>query len=61
MLCMRDYYSKFPIVKKAVGSLEDDLIRATKLMCTKFGLSTKVVPDSGTNFVSDCFNNIASS
>ena len=55
LLCIVDYYSKFPIVKKADGLSADDLTRGAKIVFTEFGLPKKIVSDAGKNFISDCF------
>ena len=45
LLCIVDYYSKFPIMKKADGLSADDLFREMKIVFTQFGLPKKVVSD----------------
>ena len=37
-LCIVDYYSKFPVVRKVEILSAKDLIRATKVVFTKFDL-----------------------
>ena len=39
----------------ADGFSADDLVRATKIVFTEFGLPKKTVSDAGMHFVSDCF------
>ena len=39
--CIINYYSKFPLIKKANGLSEDDLIRTGKLMFESFGYHRK--------------------
>ena len=56
LLCTVDYYSRFPIVKKACGlSADDDMIRAPKIMFAEFEHPKKIVSDAGTNFISNHF------
>ena len=55
LLCIVDYYSKFPIVEKADGFSADDLIRAAEIVLAEFGLPKKIVSDAGMNFISDHF------
>ena len=43
LLCIVDYYSKFPFSKRANGLTTDDLIRGTKLMFVEFGLPPKSI------------------
>ena len=37
LLCIVDYYSKFPVMKRADGLSGDELIRATKTVFAEFG------------------------
>ena len=53
LLCIVDYYSKFPVVKKTGGFSAGELIRAAKIVFAGFGLPRKIVSDAGTNFISD--------
>ena len=41
LLCIVDCYKKFPVVKKIVGLLADDLIRVAKIVFAEFGLQRK--------------------
>ena len=41
ILCIVDYYRKLPIVKEVDGLSAEDLIRAAKIVFTKFGLPKK--------------------
>ena len=41
LLCIVDYYSKFPVVKKTDGLLVDNLVRMAKNVFTEFGLQRK--------------------
>ena len=61
LICIVDYYSKFPIVKKADGLSADDLIRGAKIVFAEFGLPKKIVSDAGTNFYQINLNNFAGS
>ena len=50
LLCIVDYYSMFPIVKK-VGSLAaDDLVQVAKMIFVEYGLPKKMISDAGMNF-----------
>ena len=53
LLCIVDYHSKFPIVKKGDGLSEGNLIRVAKIVFVEFGLPKKMVSYAGTNFISD--------
>ena len=50
LLCIVDYYSKFPIVKKADSITADDLVKADKIVFTKFKLPKNIISDEGMNF-----------
>ena len=54
LLCIVDYYNKFPVMKRAGGLLADNLIKAAKIMFAVFGLP-KIILDEGTNFISEQF------
>ena len=51
LLCIVDYYSKFPVMKKENALSVDNLIREAKIVFTEFGLSKRIVPDTGTNLL----------
>ena len=55
LLCIVEYYSNFPVMKRADRLSADDLIIATNVVFTEFGLPKKLVLDAGTIFVSDLF------
>ena len=42
LLCIVDYYSKFPVIKKRVDLLADNLIRSLKIVCKDFRLPKKI-------------------
>ena len=50
-----DCYSKFLVVKKMDSTLDEDLIKATKVVFAEFGLPKKLLLDAGTNSVSERF------
>ena len=54
-LCIVDYHSKFPVVKRLEGLSAESLITTTKVIFTKYGISQKLMSDAGTNFVSEKF------
>ena len=47
LLCIVDYYSKFPVVKKVASLSVDYLVHTTKLTCSEFGLPRKIISDVG--------------
>ena len=50
-LCIVDYHSKFPIVKKAEDMSADSSILASKTIFSEFGLPKKIMSDMGDNFI----------
>ena len=52
-LCVVDYNSKFPIIRKLQGLLVEHLINAVSSIFTQFGIPQKLMSDAGTNFVSE--------
>ena len=54
-LCIIDYHSKFPVIKRLEGLAVESLITTTKVIFTEYGIPQKLISDTGTNFVSDKF------
>ena len=54
-LCIVDYNSKFPIVKRLEGLSVKSLTSAVKIIFADYGIPHKIMSDAGTNFVSDRF------
>ena len=54
-LCVIDYNSKFPIIKRLEGLSAENLINTIKIIFAKYGIHQKIMSDAGTNFVSDRF------
>ena len=54
-LCIVDYHSKFPIVKKAEDMLANSLILACIVIFSEYGLPKKTLSAVGVNFISDKF------
>ena len=54
-LCIVDYNSKFPVIKRLEGLSADNLIKMVKTIFPKYGIPRKLMSDMGTNFVSDKF------
>ena len=57
-LCIFDFDSKFPIVKKIAGLSADDLVQITKIICAEYGMSKKIILDAETCFTSETFKEI---
>ena len=60
-LCIVDYNSKFPIIKRLEGLSADNLINVVKTVFTKYSIPHKLMSDMGTNFVSDKFHQFCKS
>ena len=54
-VCIVDYHSKFPIVKRAEEMSAERLITACKAMFSEYGLPKKTMSDADGNFISDKF------
>ena len=52
-LCIVDFHSKFPIIKKTTDLSADSLILTCKIIFAEYGVPKKIMSDSGGNFVSD--------
>ena len=56
-LCIVDYNSKFPIIKRLEGLSAENLTNAVKIIFAEYGILHKLMSDAGTNFISDRFWN----
>ena len=54
-LCIIDYHSEFPVIKKMKGLSTESLITTTKVTFAEYGIPYKIMSDSGTNF---CFTQV---
>ena len=54
-LCIVDYHSKFPVVKRLEGLSAESSITTTKVIFAEYGILQKLMSDAGTNFVSEKF------
>ena len=54
-LCIVDYNSKFPIVKRLEGLSAENLTNVVKIIFVEYGIPHKLMSDTGTNFISDRF------
>ena len=60
-LCVVDYNSKFPIIRRLWGLLAEHLINAVTEIFAKYGILQKIMSDAGTNFVSERFRQFCKS
>ena len=54
-LCIVDYNSKFPVIKRLDGLSAENLINTVKIIFAKYGIPQKIMSDAGTNFIADMF------
>ena len=54
-LCMVDYHSKFPVIKKAEDLPADSLIMTCKSFFSEYRSPKKIMSHAGDNFISDKF------
>ena len=52
-LCIVDYNSKFPVIRKLQGLLAEHLINVVTAIFAKYGIPQKIMSDAGSNFVSE--------
>ena len=60
-LCIIDYHSEFPAVKRMEGLSTENLITTAKVIFAEYGIPQKFMSDAGTNFISDRFRKFCSS
>ena len=60
-MCIVDYNSKFPVIKRLEGLSADNLINVVKTIFAEYGIPRKLMLDVGTNFVSDNFHQFCKS
>ena len=53
LLCIVDYYSKFPIRKNISSVAVDDLVHMAKRIFAEYGLPKKASPDGSKNVTPD--------
>ena len=54
-LCIVDYHSKFPVIKRMEWLSTESLITTVKVIFAEYGIPCKLMSDTGTNFISDKF------
>ena len=60
-ICIVDYHSKFPIIKKTEDLSVDSLTLTCKIIFAEYGVTKKIMSDSGGNFISDKFKTFCKS
>ena len=59
-LCIVDYHSKFPVIKRMEGLSTKSLITTTEVIFAEYGIPCKLMSHTATNFVSDKFRKFCS-
>ena len=59
-LCIVDYHSKFPVLKRMEGLSTESPITTTKVIFAEYGIPHKIMSDPGTNFVPHKFRKFCS-
>ena len=59
-LCVIDYHSKFPVIKRMEGLSTESLITTTKVIFAEYSIPHKLMSDAGNNFVSEKFRTFCS-
>ena len=54
-MCIVDYNSKFPLIKRLEGLSADNLINVVKTIFAEYGIPHKLMSHMGTNFISNKF------
>ena len=54
-LCILNYHSTFPVIKKTEDLLADSLILACKIIFSEYGPPRKIMSDAGSTFMSEKF------
>ena len=52
-LCIVDYHSKFPVIKRMEGLSAENLMATVKFIFAKYGILHRLMSDAGSNFVSE--------
>ena len=60
-LCIVDYHSKFPVIKRMDGLSAESLITTVKVIFAEYGIPHRLMSDAGTNFVSEKFKSFCRS
>ena len=60
-ICIIDYHSKFPVVKRLEGLSTEKLMTTAKVIFAEYDIPCKLMSDTGTNFISDRFRKFCSS
>ena len=58
-LCIIDYHSKFPVIKRMEGLSAESLITTVKVIYAEYGIPHRLMSDTGSNFVSEKFRSFA--
>ena len=60
-ICIIDYHSKFPVVKRMGCLSAESLIAAVKIIFVEHGIPHRIMSDAGSNFISEKFKQFCNS
>ena len=60
-LCIFDYHSKFPVIKRMEGLSAASLIAVVKIIFAEYGILHRLMSEAGCNFISEKFINFCNS
>ena len=60
-LCLIDYHSKFPVIKRVEGLSTENITTTIKVIFVEYGIPHRLMSDTGSNFVSEKFRSFCSS
>ena len=59
-LCIVDYHSTFPLIKRMEELSAENLITTVKIIFAEYGIPCRLMSDAGSNLVSEKFSSICS-
>ena len=60
-ICLVDYHSKFPVIKRMNGLSADSLTAAVRVIFAEYGIPHTIMSDAGSNFISEKFKTFCNS
>ena len=60
-LCVVDYHSKFPVIKRMEELSAENLIATVKIIFAEYGILHRLMLDADSNLVSENFSGLCSS
>ena len=60
-LCVVDFHSKFPVIKRMEGLSAESLIATVKIIFAEYSIPCRLMSDDGSNFISEKFKSFCNS